>query len=221
LGLILSGVLGLSLLVAHDATVSALGRVAFVGRDDSSVTSLGGRVGIWQDVSNYVRERPVLGYGYLAFWTPARISEVSWEENWAVPHSHSIYVEYLLGLGTVGLASYMLLFVAGIRRAFALHRFSQNPTFAFCGALLVFYALDGFFECPLFEGSLMMFLCMVVLVRLGFVCVQGASSVGRAQRLRGECYGLHVQREEISTERLGTNPIPERGSAWVQSPTSL
>ncbi len=198
LALALGSVLGLSLLVERDATVSELGRAAFVGRDDSSITSLSGRIGIWQDVIKYVRKRPVLGYGYCAFWTPARISEVSWEENWAVPHSHSVYVEYLLGLGSVGLGLYTLLLVAGIRRAFALHRFSQNPAFAFCGALMVFYALEGFFECPLFEGSLMMFLCMVVLVRLGFVYVQEASSVGRAQKLRVECYGLHAQLEEIS-----------------------
>lgn len=144
-----------------------------LGRDDAgSVDSFNGRIMVWEDVAYYIRQRPILGYGYCGFWTPAHISVISDKEHWAVSDSHSAYIDCLLSLGTVGLVAYTFLPFAGIRRAFRFHRLSQNSAFAFCGALLVFYALDGFLESALFEGSLIMFLCMVVLARLAFVCRQ-------------------------------------------------
>jgi exopolysaccharide production protein ExoQ len=149
-----------------------------LGRDDAGdADSFNGRTMVWEDVGYYIRQRPILGYGYCGFWTPAHIRAVSDEENWAVPDGHSTYIDYLVSLGIVGLVAYTFLLFAGIRRAFRFHRLSRNSAFAFCGALLVFFALDGFLESALFEGSLIMFLCMVVLVRLAFLCWQEAIRV--------------------------------------------
>ena len=198
--------LGLGLGIALCALLIALGNAALpdlqsavlLGRDNSSVATFSGRIGIWEDLGHYIRQRPILGYGYCGFWTPERIAEISEEENWAVPHSHSTYIEYLLSLGTVGLAAYALLIFAGIRRAFVFYKLSRNPAFAFSGTLLVFYALDGFFEVTIFEGSLIMFLCMVILVRLGFMCRR--QTIGfDARKDQDQSRGLHRQREQIPT----------------------
>jgi exopolysaccharide production protein ExoQ len=155
------------LLFSWAGLLPGLKSVILLGRDDpGSVDTLTGRTMIWEDVGYYIRQRPILGYGYGGFWTPTHISVISDEEKWGVPDGHSTYIDYLLTLGTVGLVAYTLLLLAGIGRAFRFHRLSQNSAFAFCGALLVFCALDGFLESAIGEGSILLFLCMVVLARL-------------------------------------------------------
>jgi len=159
------------LLVLANASLPGLTSAVTLGRNDSAVdSSFNGRAGVWEDVGYYVHRRPILGYGYGGFWTPTRISEISDEEKWAIPDSHSAYLDYLLSLGAVGLVAYTLLLFAGIRRAFRFQNLSHNSAFAFCGALLVFCALHGLLESAVIWPSLLMFLGMVVLAQLAFVC---------------------------------------------------
>jgi exopolysaccharide production protein ExoQ len=158
------------LLFLGDAFLPHLRSAVMLGRDNSTPDSFNGRTGIWEDVGNYIDKRPILGYGYAGFWTPARISELSGEEKWAIPDSHSAYLDYLLTLGAVGLAAYVLLLFAGISRAFHLHKLLHNSALAFCGSVLVFCALDGFLESAMVSPTLLTFLVMVALTRLAFIC---------------------------------------------------
>jgi len=139
-----------------------------LGRDDSGIDSFHGRIGVWEEVGYYIHQRPILGYGYGGFWTPTHISAISDEEKWGVPNSHSAYLDCLLALGVVGLVAYILLLLAGIKRAFRFQKLSQNSAFAFCGALLVFCALDGLLESAIVNPSLLMFLSCVILASLAF-----------------------------------------------------
>ena len=161
----------LLLLFVEGGLLPSLKSVILLGRDDpGTVDSFNGRSIIWEDVGYYIRERPILGYGYDGFWTPDRISVISEKEKWGVPNTHSTYVDFVLTLGVVGLAAYSFSLLAGIWRAFRLHRISQNSAFAFCGALLVFCAFDGLLESASVDaGSLLMTLWMTVLARLAFV----------------------------------------------------
>ena len=166
----LSIVLCFLFLFFGDGLLPSLRNAMSLGRNDpGSVSSYDGRTEIWEDVGYYIRQRPILGYGYGGFWTPARISVISEEEHWAVPNGHSAYIDYLLALGAVGLLTYAFLLFAGIIRAFRLHRLSQNSAFAFCGVLLVFYAVDGLLESNVFWGMIPVFPCLVVLARLALV----------------------------------------------------
>ncbi|MGA9133526.1 MAG: O-antigen ligase family protein, partial [Candidatus Sulfotelmatobacter sp.] len=40
-----------------------------LGRDDHGIESFHGRTGVWEEVGYYIRQRPILGYGYGGFWT--------------------------------------------------------------------------------------------------------------------------------------------------------
>lgn len=141
-----------------------------LGREDAGdADSFNGRTTLWRSVGRYIRQRPILGYGYCGFWTPTHVRAISDEEGWAVPNSHSAYIEYLAGLGIVGLGAYASMLVVAIRRAFRSYTLSRSSVFAHCGALLVFYAVDSLLEAAESEGSLIMFLCMVMLVRLAFL----------------------------------------------------
>jgi exopolysaccharide production protein ExoQ len=159
------------LLVLVNISLPMLRRAVVLARDDGGDSeSFNGRTEVWGEVSAYVQRRPILGYGYGGFWTPTHMSEIAGDEKWAVPDSHSAYLEYLLNLGAVGLVAYVLLLCAGLWRAFRFRRISQNTSFAFYGALLVFSVTVGLLEAGPAEPSLLMFLSMVVLAQLAFIC---------------------------------------------------
>jgi exopolysaccharide production protein ExoQ len=146
-----------------------LKNVVLLGRDDGGAETFTGRTGIWDDVNPYIHQAPILGYGYGGFWTPTHIEAVSDQEQWAVGNGHSAYIDFLLMLGVLGLIAFVLILVFGISYAFRAFRFSQRPAFAFCGVVLVFCAMDGLFESDINEGSLLMFVSTIILVRLAFV----------------------------------------------------
>jgi O-antigen ligase len=137
-----------------------------LGRVDSTEGTFNGRTGIWDAIGHYVVQRPILGYGFGGFWTPAHIRAISEEEKWGIPNSHSAYLDYLLTLGSVGVAAYALLLFAGIWRALRFQKLSRNTALAFCWMLLVFCAMDGFLESAAANPSLPMLLSLVVLIFL-------------------------------------------------------
>jgi O-antigen ligase len=152
-----------------NAFLPNLKSAVMLGRDDSRVDSFNGRTGIWDEIGPFVQRRPILGYGYGGFWTPSRISDISEEEKWGIPNSHSAYLDDLLALGAVGLIVYVIVLLAGIRRSFRFHKLSRNSAFAFCGMILVFCAMDGFLESAAANPSLPMFLILAVLFYLAIL----------------------------------------------------
>jgi O-antigen ligase len=161
--------------------------VLFRGRTDPlSVASLSDRTKLWQDLGDYTRQRPILGYGYCGFWSPTNITLVSDREGWGVPNSHSTYIEYFLTLGATGLLLYTFVLFAGIWRSFRLYRLSRDRVFAFCLALLLFCVVDGFLESLVVEGSILEFLWLVVLMRLASVPFD-VISLGRAEIPMASC----------------------------------
>jgi exopolysaccharide production protein ExoQ len=155
-----------SLLVLWGGLIPDLRSAAMLGRNNSEDDSFNGRTRIWEDLGYYINQRPIFGYGYGGFWSPRHVSEISDEAKWGIPDSHSAYFDSLLNLGTVGLFGYALSLAAGIKRAFRFKRLSRNSTFAFCGAFLVFCALDGLLESCIIAPGLLMFLGIVVLIQL-------------------------------------------------------
>jgi exopolysaccharide production protein ExoQ len=100
----------------------------FTARDFAALTSmmgrdshLTGRTTLWKMSLADIAQRPVLGYGYGAFWTktsrPARLirEESHWED---APHSHNGYIDLTLGLGLAGLGAYLAAFGTVARRAY-------------------------------------------------------------------------------------------------------
>jgi O-antigen ligase len=141
-----------------------------VQRDEGAgAESFGGRTQIWEDVTAYIMKRPLIGHGYGGFWTPEHISAISDEEKWGVPDSHSAYVDYLLTIGAVGLALYLGCLVQGLWKSVAMSRGPESKDTAFLTGILIFGAIDGFFESSIGEGSLLMFLCIIALAWLAFV----------------------------------------------------
>jgi len=86
-----------------------------VGKD----ATLTGRTGIWEALFRRVAERPVLGYGYGAFWQdpwgPAWF--IKDEVQWSAPNAHNGWLDILAQLGWVGLVLAVGHFIASASAA--------------------------------------------------------------------------------------------------------
>jgi len=87
-----------------------------VGRD----ATMTGRTEVWTLSLSSIAERPVLGYGYSAFWNgseeAARIRQLV---GWDVPHAHNAFIDVTLELGIVGFLIFVAAYSVAIRRAAA------------------------------------------------------------------------------------------------------
>jgi exopolysaccharide production protein ExoQ len=80
-----------------------------IGKDPT----LTGRTDLWDYVLIYIHQRPWLGWGYSAFWSPSNLASVEISEvlQWHVPQAHNGLLEMLLNAGFVGTAFFIFLWV--------------------------------------------------------------------------------------------------------------
>lgn len=78
-----------------------------------------GRTKLWELVIEMIKQRPLLGYGYSAFWRGINgpSAPVVNAAYWAVPHSHNGFLDLLLDLGFLGLLVFVLGFLMSSIRA--------------------------------------------------------------------------------------------------------
>ena len=76
--------------------------LGLIGKD----VTLTGRTTIWGVVFEFIRERPVLGWGYRAMWEPGDATTALADKltgGWSVPSSHNAFLEVTLQLGLLGI----------------------------------------------------------------------------------------------------------------------
>jgi exopolysaccharide production protein ExoQ len=85
--------------------------------------TLTGRAQLWAISFSSIELKPLLGYGYSAFWM---VSEEALRINamlhWTVPHAHNAYMDLALELGLMGLVLYLAAYVVALWRAVAYMR---------------------------------------------------------------------------------------------------
>jgi exopolysaccharide production protein ExoQ len=116
-----------------------------LGRAAESDT-LSGRAFIWPEVASFIAQRPILGYGYEAFWTPARIETISESLGWGLREAHNAYLETLLWLGLVGLVLTLATVGLGLAASIRSYRQLRDPTFALPLGMLVFGLINAGLE---------------------------------------------------------------------------
>ena len=81
-----------------------------IGRDPT----LTGRISIWQILSQYIARRPLIGYGYGAFWRgdDALLQRLWNTVGWETPHAHNGYIDTVLDIGLIGLILVLVLYVS-------------------------------------------------------------------------------------------------------------
>jgi exopolysaccharide production protein ExoQ len=109
--------------------------------------TLTGRAQLWAVCISSIALKPVLGYGYSAFWMVSEEAlRVSAMLHWMVPHAHNAYIEMALDLGLVGLALYVAVHIVALWRAVVFMRSDSEPGAKWPLVYLCFTLLYSFTE---------------------------------------------------------------------------
>jgi exopolysaccharide production protein ExoQ len=84
----------------------------FLGKD----ATLTGRTLIWPYVIDNISEKPLLGWGFAAFWVPGNPAalQIAQAVNWNAPNAHNGLLELLLEIGLVGTSLFVFLWVRNL-----------------------------------------------------------------------------------------------------------
>lgn len=122
-----------------------LADVVVLGRS-KGVTTLTGRIPLWQAVWHESRGRRMQGYGYGAFWSIERTEKMFKELQWYPRHSHSAYVHTIMDLGYIGVSLVLALVFACLVASLKAFRASGDVAYTFFFGFLAAGLLDGFIE---------------------------------------------------------------------------
>lgn len=134
----LKGRVGSLALAWGGATVTGLALVVYVLAPDLLFSLIGreptltGRTDIWAELTTAISDRPVLGYGYLAFWGPDSEPRYWLQQavHWNAPSGHNGWLDLAVSLGLIGAAVYALDAVLSGWRAARLAAASPAGVFA-------------------------------------------------------------------------------------------
>jgi O-antigen ligase len=115
--LALGALLGITLASNSAVALSVLGR-------DASLT---GRTQLWQAVLVSISKRPILGYGFDAFWlgVQGESGQIVRTVRWMVIHAHNGILDLWLNLGAIGLALSLIAYSVCVRKSlrfYVMHR---------------------------------------------------------------------------------------------------
>ena len=107
--------LALSPFIFYTQIIMALGR-------DVEMT---GRFGLWYLVAQYISQRPLLGYGYFAFW---RGVDGPLGQFWVLgaASSHDGFLDIWLDLGLVGFVAFLAAYITYVKRSLSTLRHSRS-----------------------------------------------------------------------------------------------
>lgn len=95
---------------------------------------------------DFIRERPLTGYGYQGFWTPDHIFLVSNEFDWTIPNAHSVIVDLLLNVGVLGAVCLITGLLSGMLKVVHQCRRTGTPAACFACAMGIFALVSALFE---------------------------------------------------------------------------
>ena len=142
----------------HIAIANLDSMAGLLGRD----STLTGRTNIWAMALENIAERPVLGYGYNAFWNVAPGAErINTILHWKVPHAHNGFIDLTLQLGIVGLVLYIGIYFVAIRRALNLANETQEQEAIWPLTFVTFTLLYQVTESTILAGNTIIWMVFV------------------------------------------------------------
>jgi exopolysaccharide production protein ExoQ len=129
-----------------------------IGKDPT----LTGRTDIWGYVIPDIYQRPWLGWGYVAFWSPDNPAamEIADALHWFAPQAHNGILEMLLNVGLTGTALFIFYWARNVRLALRSLRTSEQAMAISCLLSCIGIILVGISETVLvdpFEASTSVF----------------------------------------------------------------
>ncbi|MEZ5379062.1 MAG: O-antigen ligase [Acidimicrobiales bacterium] len=145
----LYGAVAISMLAASvTAVLFAIAALPFIADLLDKDVTLTGRTEIWAQLLRTIWNRPIVGYGYEAFWngwrSPAR--EVWLAGDWTPVHAHNAAFQYMLDQGIVGLLLILTFFIRSVIKATKLIGLQPGAAATAPIALLSFMLLSSITE---------------------------------------------------------------------------
>ena len=109
--------------------------------------TLTGRTAIWRALAISILKRPLLGYGYFAFWQGVKgeSGRVIYLTHWTFGYAHNGIIEIFLQLGTTGVVLFFITLFKAIKDAWYCFRNDYQGTYDWYVGLVVitiFYNID-------------------------------------------------------------------------------
>lgn len=149
--LIISGTICLACIVGIALSFVSVGAlqkstdVAAMGRQQN-VSTLTGRLPLWEALMQEAQRSPWVGFGYGAFWTPDHILRYSDAFLWHIPHAHNTYLDLVLATGLVGLTLYLAWMLALAVTAWLRYDQAGNPADLFVCSFVALCLMHGLAE---------------------------------------------------------------------------
>jgi exopolysaccharide production protein ExoQ len=143
--------------------------------------TLTGRTELWQLIRVAISQRPLLGYGFDAFWQGLRGDSLNiiLGVGWLVPTAHNGYYDLLLGIGYIGMFSFLPSFFQMLGRGIRYLDTEASSARLFPIAFVAFWLIYNLNESALVTRSGIPFLLFVAMsVSLAAHCPRKAH-VGR------------------------------------------
>jgi O-antigen ligase len=149
------GTLGVALaLVMGIVVIAAIQNIddlsALVGRN----ATFTGRTEIWSLTVESIERRPIVGYGYSAFWQvseeSARIDSIL---GWKVPYAHNVYLDIALQTGVLGIGLFLFVCILTLNRAIVYLRLRRGVEAMWLIASLSVCLLYGMSESDMFASN--------------------------------------------------------------------
>jgi len=139
--------------VASAMDTDVFGPVLKIFGKDSTLT---GRTYLWSEGIRNGMKRPILGYGYYAFWRPGRPEAEQYWHKFEIPgatgfHFHNLFIQTFVDMGVVGLCFMVFLIFISCYRSISLS-LKEGPgleTGLALGLSFLFF-VRGFVEVDLF-----------------------------------------------------------------------
>ena len=133
-----------------------------------NVHTLTGRLPLWELLGESIEEKPLMGYGYLAYWDKERIEFLSDQLKWEIPHGHNMYMDVLLDGGYVGLtifsSIYLLAWLFSGHQAIRFGDRDMALVFGFTSFAMVHGFAESLFKLPTF----LLFILICLILRMSF-----------------------------------------------------
>jgi O-antigen ligase len=195
LGSAFSYVAAAVVLVCVLALSTPLGDYLHTYSERGGAESFSGRTILWSEVMPAIRQKPIVGHGYLA--SEFAIFQVN-AMGWAAPHMHNGFVEALYNNGLIGLALISAISIIIPRNFYRVLRLapSTDPMYriaAGCLSLYAFLLINGFFNSSFGGKASAPFMLLLALVVVSNKLLEIASQRQEDPAPRRTTYNLAAE----------------------------
>jgi O-antigen ligase len=166
--------------------------------------TLTGRTDLWLATLDLIKQKPLLGWGYMATWVPTDPQTTTiWQKfGWRVPNAHSAYLDVTFQLGLVGLGLLLTIIIRAWQRARACCRREVLPLGWFSLMLILGALLFSISETGLGQNQQIYWLLLNVFnfsCGLSLACLRGRGQFARKYRRRKKVWQKRLLRNGKST----------------------